>query len=284
MRSAPDPPVLRSDRSPVADRQGIVVPRPRGTAGAVLLGERDALEESPGVGGARVVVHQRPELRRMVVDQQMRELVDQHVLEHVLRHRAQARGQPDLARGGGARPPAVLLTARPGDRRGPGATSQVRIREPLREAHQVLVAAAGRAALELLALELLDHAAHPVPLLTGAEGRRHRDHEVPVAAGDGDGAAATRGSAHENALPLRAADPLVLGELWHGYRVSEKILGSACRPQLCMTSVHVSPPPRPVLPGSSTAGGGSCTARPHDEAACPQRIHWTAFDPGPASG
>ena len=89
---------------------------------AELGGGADAVEVAAGPLGARIALHQRPEVRPVPGHQQVREFVHEHVVAHPVRHVAQPLGDPDRAVGRGARRPPGAHAARPSARwpAGPG--------------------------------------------------------------------------------------------------------------------------------------------------------------------
>src|SRR5439155_13522697 len=78
-------------------------------------GRGEALQVAAGPLGLRVDLQQRPEARPVAGDQQMRQFVQQHVVEDILGHAPDPVGDADGAVDRGAGAPAAGLVADPAD-------------------------------------------------------------------------------------------------------------------------------------------------------------------------
>ena len=165
--------------------------------------ERVPVEEPARPLRARVGLDQRPELRAVPAVEQVRQLVQDDVVEHPGGHSLEPGRDPDPPVRRCAGPPAPALPGGPHDARGASATAEVPVGQLAGSRLEPLV---GRAAALILDREAGDHHPDPLALLRAGEpgGDRH-DHAAPLAEG--------RHGAH---TPTAAADLDLLQGCGHG--------------------------------------------------------------------
>src|SRR5665647_3301102 len=138
---------------------------------------RDAFEIATCPLGAWVGLQQRPELTAVTRLQQMRQLVQDHVVKNPGRHPLDPSGDPDrpLARRAGT-PPGALV-GDPGNAERLGQSTEITSRQVGRTLEQLLVA---RASAFVPRSQLAHHGVDPRAFLIGREARRD-EHDGPAA-------------------------------------------------------------------------------------------------------
>ena len=186
-RRPPDPaltsgasvgPIRRRRRSSVRRRRRPCRPGP-------ARPRRTAPPGSPSPARCGVAAHPGPERLVVARFEQVRELVDEHVVHDPARGVAQTLADPDRAVRRGAGRPAGAHRRHPPHRRGLGAALQVPARELDAAPTECVVAGAGgRAASRLAAFEAAHHLVHPARLLRLAHPAGDEDdHRVALTPG-----------------------------------------------------------------------------------------------------
>ena len=147
-----------------------------------VRGRADAVEVAAGPLGARVARDELPEPRPVARLDQMRELVQEHVVLHPGRHLEQPTGEPDRAVRWGAGGPAGAHRRDPAHAVRPGPSAEVTLGELRCAPGQRVVA--GAPAVARRTDHAIDHPRDPLTLLGGGEaGRDEHDDALAVAVG-----------------------------------------------------------------------------------------------------
>ncbi len=137
-----------------------------------LQRERPPVEEATRSFDVGAALEERPEPRTVGRLKKVRELMQQDVVDHPVRHPLQSIREPNRGILNRARTPSGALVGHPPDAARKRPSVEVPRRQPLRSHPQLVV---GRFAAPLLSLEPLEHRCHPLLFLSGRHpsGKEH---------------------------------------------------------------------------------------------------------------